>query len=143
GRGRGDLHRVRHAARGGRGRPRRRGPAAARAGRRDRRGGGRLMSEPRTMWNPTPGAVPPPVAGPQRRPATGPDYEPFCLAVRNLCGIDLLQYKRGQMERRIRSFVVARGISDLTEYATLLRGDRAELEKFLDRVTINVSPLWR
>ena len=39
--------------------------------------------------------------------AEGADYEPFCLVVRRLCGIDLLQYKRGQMERRIRSFVTS------------------------------------
>jgi chemotaxis protein methyltransferase CheR len=99
------------------------------------------MGEPRTMWNPIPApAAPKPGVG---GAVSGADYEPFCLAVRNLCGIDLLQYKRGQMERRIRSFVAARGITDLTEYAQVLRGDRAELEKFLDRVTINVSQLWR
>jgi chemotaxis protein methyltransferase CheR len=99
------------------------------------------MAEPRTMWNPIPAAAAPkPGVG---GAVSGADYEPFCLAVRNLCGIDLLQYKRGQMERRIRSFVAARGITDLTEYAQVLRGDRAELEKFLDRVTINVSQLWR
>jgi chemotaxis protein methyltransferase CheR len=71
------------------------------------------------------------------------DYEPFCLAVRRICGIDLLQYKRGQMERRIRSFVATRQVEDLDAYATMLKADKAELEKFLDRVTINVSQLWR
>jgi chemotaxis protein methyltransferase CheR len=71
------------------------------------------------------------------------DYEPFCLAVRALCGIDLLQYKRGQMERRIRSFVVARDVDGLAAYAAVLKADKAELDKFLDRVTINVSQLWR
>jgi len=30
------------------------------------------------------------------------DFGPFCDAVRALCGLDLLQYKRGQMECRIR-----------------------------------------
>jgi chemotaxis protein methyltransferase CheR len=73
----------------------------------------------------------------------GPDYEPFCVAVRKLCGIDLLQYKRGQMERRIRSFITTRGAGDLMAYAAMLRADKAELDKFLDRVTINVSQLWR
>lgn len=71
------------------------------------------------------------------------DYEPFCRAFRQLCGIDLLQYKRGQMERRIRSFVAARRVEGLTAYAALLKTDKAELGKFLDRVTINVSQLWR
>jgi chemotaxis protein methyltransferase CheR len=73
----------------------------------------------------------------------GDDYEPFCLAFHRLCGIDLLQYKRGQMERRIRSFVAQRGADGLPAYAALLKSDKAELDKFLDRVTINVSQLWR
>jgi chemotaxis protein methyltransferase CheR len=77
------------------------------------------------------------------RPVSATDYEPFCVAVRQLCGIDLLQYKRGQMERRIRSFATARGVDNLTTYAARLKGDKAELDKFLDRVTINVSQLWR
>jgi chemotaxis protein methyltransferase CheR len=76
-------------------------------------------------------------------PRTGDEYEAFCLAFRRVCGIDLLQYKRGQMERRIRSFVATRGAADLLAYAALLKTDRVELERFLDRVTINVSQLWR
>jgi chemotaxis protein methyltransferase CheR len=77
------------------------------------------------------------------RAGGGADYEPFCLAVRKLCGIDLLQYKRGQMERRIRSFITTRGADDLGAYARMLQTDQAELDRFLDRVTINVSQLWR
>ena len=71
------------------------------------------------------------------------DYSPFCEAVRALCGVDLLQYKRPQMERRIRSWAARRGTEDLGEYAHRLRADAAELDAFLDRVTINVSQLWR
>jgi chemotaxis protein methyltransferase CheR len=71
------------------------------------------------------------------------DYAPFCDAVRGLCGIDLMQYKRGQMERRIRSWAARRGTEDLGLYAGRLRADPAELDAFLDRVTINVSQLWR
>ena len=71
------------------------------------------------------------------------EYEAFCEGVRSLTSIDLLQYKRGQMERRIRSFAQRRGVTDLPAYLARLRGDRAELEEFLDRVTINVSQLWR
>ena len=78
-------------------------------------------------------------------PAAGArdEYVDFCEGVRRICAIDLLQYKRGQMERRIRTFVTARGHAGLDEYLTVLRADRAELEAFLDRVTINVSQLWR
>jgi chemotaxis protein methyltransferase CheR len=71
------------------------------------------------------------------------DYVDFCQGVRRLCAIDLLQYKRGQMERRIRTFATTRGQSKLPEYLTVLKRDRGELEQFLDRVTINVSQLWR
>jgi chemotaxis protein methyltransferase CheR len=71
------------------------------------------------------------------------EYGAFCSAVRRLCGIDLAQYKRGQMERRIRSFAERRGITRLREYADCLSGNADELEAFLDRVTINVSQLWR
>jgi chemotaxis protein methyltransferase CheR len=72
------------------------------------------------------------------------EYEQFCVAFRRVCGIDLLQYKRGQMERRIRSFVATRaGGVDLLTYAQTLSADQEELSRFLDRVTINVSQLWR
>ena len=71
------------------------------------------------------------------------DYVAFCQGVRGLCDIDLLQYKRGQMERRVRSFAERRGHADLGPYLRLLAGDAAARDEFLDRVTINVSNLWR
>ena len=71
------------------------------------------------------------------------DYVPFCEHVRRLCGVDLLQYKRAQMERRIRSWAERRGTPVLADYARRLTADREELDAFLDRVTINVSQLWR
>jgi chemotaxis protein methyltransferase CheR len=71
------------------------------------------------------------------------DYVAFCEGVRQLCAVDLLQYKRGQMERRIRTFAERRGTSRLGEYLSLLRKGPEELDQFLDRVTINVSQLWR
>jgi len=71
------------------------------------------------------------------------DYVDFCEGIRRLCQIDLLQYKRNQMERRIRTFAERRGIPGLLEYLLLLRQERTELDRFLDRITINVSQLWR
>jgi chemotaxis protein methyltransferase CheR len=71
------------------------------------------------------------------------EYVAFCEGVRRLCQIDLLQYKRAQMERRIRSFAQRRGTERLGEYLSLLAERRNELDEFLDRVTINVSQLWR
>lgn len=71
------------------------------------------------------------------------DYTDFCEGVRRLTGIDLAQYKRPQMERRVRSFAGRRGIDGLPEYLRALAADRDALDGFLDRMTINVSQLWR
>ncbi len=71
------------------------------------------------------------------------EYLEFCEAVRRITGIDLTQYKRPQMERRIRSFAERNGAASLADYARRLATDADHLERFLDRVTINVSQLWR
>ena len=75
--------------------------------------------------------------------APADDYTTFCESVRRVCGVDLLQYKRGQMERRIRTWTARRGEEDLAAYARRLQAEPEELDAFLDRVTINVSQLWR
>jgi chemotaxis protein methyltransferase CheR len=74
---------------------------------------------------------------------THDDYVAFCRGVRQLCDIDLLEYKRGQMERRVRSFADRQGHDGLAHYLDALSGDAGALDEFLDRVTINVSNLWR
>jgi chemotaxis protein methyltransferase CheR len=71
------------------------------------------------------------------------DYVVFCEGIKKLAGLDLSQYKRGQMERRLRTFAQRRGIDSLTDYLAVLTRDPAELEQCLDRLTINVSQLWR
>jgi chemotaxis protein methyltransferase CheR len=71
------------------------------------------------------------------------DFVALCELVRRLCGVDLLQYKRGQLERRVRTWAARRGTPDLTAYGAILQADAGELDAFLDRVTINVSHLWR
>ena len=43
----------------------------------------------------------------------------------------------------MRTWTDRRGTPDLAEYGRILRRDPAELDAFLDRVTINVSHLWR
>jgi chemotaxis protein methyltransferase CheR len=75
------------------------------------------------------------------RPAD--DYLAFCEGLRQICGVDLSQYKRPQMERRLRSFFARQGIVRLTDCLDSLRTDTTELDALLDRVTINVSQLWR
>jgi chemotaxis protein methyltransferase CheR len=74
---------------------------------------------------------------------SGDDYVRFCEGIRALVGLDLSQYKRGQMERRLRTFAQRLGFSALPDYLAVLRKDKVELDRFLDRVTINVSQLWR
>ena len=70
------------------------------------------------------------------------DYLEFCEGVRLLTGIDLANStERPQMERRIRSFAESRGATSLPGYLRSLSDDRAELDSFLDRMTINVSQL--
>ena len=73
----------------------------------------------------------------------GDDYLNFCEGLRELGGIDLTQYKRPQMERRLRSFLERRGFRGLMDSLPQLRADKSELEALLDRMTINVSQLWR
>jgi chemotaxis protein methyltransferase CheR len=75
--------------------------------------------------------------------ARADEYVAFCEGVQRLCGVDLNQYKRPQMERRIRTFTTERGHSSLALYLRELAKDPAEVDAFLDRVTINVSQLWR
>ncbi|PTL59162.1 CheR family methyltransferase [Paraconexibacter algicola] len=71
-------------------------------------------------------------------------YPEFTAGLRRLTGIDLDQYKRPQMERRIRTWITARhGDDDLLAELRRLRADDEELDAFLDRMTINVSQLWR
>ncbi|MFL5831446.1 MAG: CheR family methyltransferase [Solirubrobacteraceae bacterium] len=74
---------------------------------------------------------------------TGDDYLHFCEGLRKLSGIDLTQYKRPQMERRLRTFLQRRGFPSLSDSLPRLRADREELDALLDRMTINVSQLWR
>lgn len=89
------------------------------------------------------GAPPAPLTGGTVGSAAADDYLAFCVFLRRLTGIDLLQYKRPQMERRLRSFYSNRGIDRLTDTFELLRSDPEQLEQLLDRITINVSQLWR
>lgn len=71
------------------------------------------------------------------------DFAALCETVRSICGVDLAQYKRNQMERRVRTWAERRGTADLIQYGARLRREPEELDAFLDRVTINVSHLWR
>lgn len=90
-------------------------------------------------------ATPAPAARPAsgRGSAPGEDYHRFCAGIKSATGIDLGQYRPGQMERRLRSFAQRQGFPDLDAYLAMLKRDGAALDEFLDRMTINVSELFR
>ena len=50
------------------------------------------------------------IGAPKSDLAAADDYIGFCEGLRQLCGIDLTQYKRPQMERRLRSYFAPPGI---------------------------------
>ncbi|MGI9540106.1 MAG: CheR family methyltransferase [Miltoncostaeaceae bacterium] len=71
------------------------------------------------------------------------EYEQFCAGIERLCGVALSHYRQGQMERRLRTFADRSGFSDLESYLEALERDPDALERFQDRMTINVSELFR
>lgn len=71
------------------------------------------------------------------------EYVDFCVGVRKLAGVDLSSYKRAQMERRIRSHAQRNATPDLRDFLRRLESSSEWLESFLDRITINVSELYR
>jgi chemotaxis protein methyltransferase CheR len=71
------------------------------------------------------------------------EYVEFCGGLRRLTGVDLSSYKRQQMERRIRSYVDRRSSTTLNEFLRAIQDSPADLDDFLDRITINVSELYR
>jgi chemotaxis protein methyltransferase CheR len=71
------------------------------------------------------------------------EYLDFCQGVKRIAGVDLTQYKRAQMERRIRSYVDRQPAATLGEFLRQIERDPGSLDGFLDRVTINVSELYR
>lgn len=80
---------------------------------------------------------------PEPKPLPPGDFENFCEGVKDLLGVDLSLYKRKQMERRARGLASRNHVETLTEYLELLRKDAILLDKFMERMTITVSQLWR
>ena len=71
------------------------------------------------------------------------EYDGFIKNLKDLIGIDLANYKRPQMERRIRNLMWFEGYSDFAEYLRVLRHDSSKLEKLVDHLTINFSEFFR
>jgi len=70
-------------------------------------------------------------------------YLEFVEHIRRLTGIDLIHYKRPQMERRLAHLRDRRGFSDFSSYAAALSRDASLLRELVDRVTIQVSEFFR
>ncbi len=75
--------------------------------------------------------------------ADTPDYAAFKACVRRKTGIDLNQYKAPQMRRRLASLLERARVAAFMDYFALIERDADEWNVFLDRVTINVSELFR
>ncbi|MZP28776.1 chemotaxis protein CheR [Heliobacterium undosum] len=73
----------------------------------------------------------------------GDEYEIFIKKVHAKSGLDLSNYKRPQMERRIRTLARSQGANDLLSYFTLIDRDAEQYRKFIDHLTINVSEFLR
>lgn len=58
-------------------------------------------------------------------------------------GLDLHQYKAGQLQRRILTMIEARGAKDLAEFWNVLNADSDGMTWFMDKLAINVSELFR
>lgn len=72
-----------------------------------------------------------------------PDYQKFKEHIRRKTGIDLNLYRQQQMHRRLWSLVERAGKKSFLDYYALLESDPQEYAHFLDRLTINVSELFR
>lgn len=72
-----------------------------------------------------------------------PDFSRFKQAILRKTGIDLNLYKQQQMHRRLYNMVERAGLQNFDEYMALIERDEEEFFAFLDRMTINVSELFR
>ncbi len=75
--------------------------------------------------------------------ASAADYQRFKECILHKTGIDLNLYKQQQMHRRLQSMLGRAGAGSFTDYYAKLESDPQEMHAFLDRMTINVSELYR
>jgi chemotaxis protein methyltransferase CheR len=70
-------------------------------------------------------------------------YERLAREVRTLLGIDLSQYRRAQVWRRVNGFALAKGLPGPDALVARVRRDAVLRQTFLDMLTINVSEFFR
>ncbi|MDT8716682.1 protein-glutamate O-methyltransferase CheR [Clostridium sp. 19966] len=71
------------------------------------------------------------------------DFSYFQEWVLKEFGINLSAYKSNQLHRRINSLMSRIGVETDKEYIDLLKKDKAQRQKFLDFITINVTEFFR
>jgi len=71
------------------------------------------------------------------------EYAQFIERIYELIGVDLTLYKEAQMKRRIKSLRDKLGYTNFTTYYDALKRDKAVLDQFNDRITINVTEFYR
>ncbi|WP_213583605.1 protein-glutamate O-methyltransferase CheR [Paenibacillus sp. J2TS4] len=71
------------------------------------------------------------------------DFALFTENVKRLTAIDLNQYKEVQMKRRLSTFRMKKGFTTFQQLFEKMSSDKALLDEFLDRMTINVSEFFR
>ena len=76
-------------------------------------------------------------------PVPTEDYAEFKTAFLKRSGIDLNLYKDQQMQRRLYNLVERAHLTTFMEYFALMEADPQVYALFLDRMTINVSELYR
>lgn len=79
----------------------------------------------------------------QKEGSIMPDYQTFIGNIKRKTGIDLSLYKEAQMKRRLTSLYERKGYKDFATFYDAIHNDRAILDEFLDRMTINVSEFYR
>ncbi|MGQ9677400.1 MAG: CheR family methyltransferase [Chloroflexota bacterium] len=70
-------------------------------------------------------------------------YSVFRRKVKGLIGIDLEDYRSGQLMRRLQAIMARAGAADLIAYGRMLEQDAQQLKEFSDYLTINVSEFFR
>lgn len=71
------------------------------------------------------------------------DYIKFIEKVNGLIGIDLSLYKESQMNRRLRTLYLKKGLESYDEYFKAIKSNKNDLNEFMDRITINVTEFFR
>lgn len=70
-------------------------------------------------------------------------YNEFIVRIKDKLGIDLGLYKEAQMKRRITSLRDKRRFKTFADYYQAINEDDELLDEFVDRMTINVSEVYR